>query len=172
MPEIVSQIDKGMLLFIQNNLRSPFMTQVCDFLSNYGVIVMAVYIILMLIWDKRKIFPIASACVVSGLIGNYISSYIKHLVKRPRPFLEYAELIPLHRPKSYSFPSGHTMLAFAVAFIIYRIMPKKYGIPLLCMATLVAFSRLYLGVHNPTDVLGSLCIAYVVGMVTEFLYKR
>ena len=172
MPPIVTQIDAGILLFIQNNLRSSLLTQVCWFLSDYGVIVMAVYLVIMLLWDKRKIFPVASACVVSGLIGDYIKAYLKHLVKRPRPFLEISALEPLRHPKAYSFPSGHTILAFAVAFIVYRILPKKYSIPLICMAALVAFSRLYIGVHYPTDVLGGICVAYVVGFITEFLYKR
>ena len=172
MPPIVTQIDAGILLFIQNNLRSSLLTQVCEFLSSYGVIVMAVYFVIMLIWDKRKIFPIASACVVGGLMGQYITSYLKHLVKRPRPFLEISALVPLHRSKSYSFPSGHTVLAFSVAFIAYRILQKKYSIPALCIAALVAFSRLYMGVHYPTDILGGICIGYLVGFITEFLYKR
>ena len=63
-------------------------------------------------------------------------------------------------------------LAFSVAFIAYRILPKKYSIPALCMAALVAFSRLYMGVHNPTDILAGICVGYVVGFITEFLYKR
>jgi undecaprenyl-diphosphatase len=111
--------------------------------------------------------------VVSGLLGDFIKGYLKKAVMRPRPFLEIPALEPLiKRPKGFSFPSGHTTLAFAVAFIISRILPKRYSIPAFLMAALVAFSRLYLGVHYPTDILGGICIGYVAGMITDFLYKR
>jgi undecaprenyl-diphosphatase len=172
-PDTVLQIDGGILLFIQNNLRSPFLTQFFKTVSNYGFIVLAVYFVIMLMWEKRKIFPIASACIVSGLLGNFIKDYLKHLVKRPRPFLDFSALEPLiKRPKGYSFPSGHTTVAFAVAFIACRILPKRYSIPALLIAALIAFSRLYLGVHYPTDVLGAMCVGYVAALITEFLYKR
>ena len=169
----VLQIDGAILLFIQNNLRSPMLTQICKYLSDYGVIIMGVYVVLMLLWEKRRVFPIASACVVSGLLGDFIKDYLKHYVRRPRPFLEIPSLEPLIKPpKGFSFPSGHTTLAFAVAFILYRILPKRYSIPALCMAVLVAFSRLYMGVHYPTDILGGICVGYIAALITEFLYKR
>ena len=172
-PNAMLQIDGAILLFIQNNLRSPALTQFFKAVSNYGVIIIAVYFVIMLLWEKRKIFPIASACVVSGLLGNFIKDYLKHYVRRPRPFLEIPSLEPLIKPpKGFSFPSGHTTLAFAVAFIAYRILPKRYSIPALCMAVLIAFARLYLGVHYPTDVLGGLCVGYIAALITEFLYKR
>ena len=156
------QVDKAILLFIQNNLRYPALTPFFKAVADYGVIILGVYVALMLLWEKRRIFPIASACVVSGLLGDFIKGYLKKAVMRPRPFLEIPTLEPLiKRPKGFSFPSGHTTLAFAVAFI-----------PAFLMAALVAFSRLYLGVHYPTDILGGICIGYVAGMITDFLYKR
>ena len=78
----------------------------------------------------------------------------------------------IKRPKGYSFPSGHTTLAFAIAFIAYRILPKRYSIPAILIAALMGFSRIYMGVHYPTDILGSICVGYVAALVTEFLYKR
>ena len=172
-PNSVLQVDGAILLFIQNNLRSPALTQFFKAISDYGVIVMGVYFVILLLWEKRKVFPIASACVVSGLLGNFIKDYVKHLVKRPRPFLDIPALEPLiKRPKGYSFPSGHTTLAFAVAFIAYRILPKRYSIPAILIAVLIGFSRLYLGVHYPTDILGAMCVGYVAALITGFLYKR
>ena len=172
-PDAVFQVDKAILLFIHNNLRYPALTPFFKAVADYGVIILGVYVVLMLLWEKRRIFPIASACVVSGLLGDFIKGYLKKAVMRPRPFLEIPTLEPLiKRPKGFSFPSGHTTLAFAVAFIISRILPKRYSIPAFLMAALVAFSRLYLGVHYPTDILGGICIGYVAGMITDFLYKR
>ena len=73
------------------------------------------------------------------------------------------------RPWDYSFPSGHTASSFAAAWVLYRRLPKRFGIPALALAGLIGVSRLYLGVHYPTDVLfgavsgiGCGCIACVL----------
>ena len=172
-PNMVLQIDGAILLFIQDNLRSPALTPFFKAVADYGAIVMVIYVICMLLWEKRKVFPIASACIVCGLLGDHIKDYLKHLVKRPRPFLDIPALETLiKRPKGFSFPSGHTTLAFAIAFIICRILPKRYSIPAFLIAALVSFSRLYMGLHYPTDILGGICVGYVAGLITEFLYKR
>ena len=76
-PDAVFQVDKAILLFIQNNLRYPALTPFFKAVANYGVIILGVYVVLMLLWEKRRIFPIASACVVSGLLGDFIKGYLK-----------------------------------------------------------------------------------------------
>ena len=75
-PDTVLQIDGAILLFIQNNLRSPALTPFFKAVADYGVIVLGVYVALMLLWEKRRIFPIASACVISGLLGNFFKGFI------------------------------------------------------------------------------------------------
>jgi len=172
MPAAVTQTDASILLFIQENLRSPALTPFWKAVSDYGVIVLGIYLVIALIWEKRKIFPVASACIISGLLGNFLKDYLKKLIMRPRPFLDFSTLVPLSHPKSFSFPSGHTTLAFSVAFIVYRILPKRYSIPAFIVAVLVAFSRLYQGVHYPSDILGAVCVGYIAGLVTAFLYRR
>lgn len=74
----------------------------------------------------------------------------KNAVARPRPFDTYTQIIPLiTRPKDYSFPSGHTCASFAVALVCLRMLPGKWGILPVVLAGMIAFSRLYLGVHYP-----------------------
>ena len=73
---------------------------------------------------------------------------------------------------SYSFPSGHTSSSFAAAFIIYRMMPKKAGIPALILAAMSGFSRMYVGVHYPTDVLGGVLVAFVSSVWAHYLMQR
>lgn len=86
----------------------------------------------------------------------------QNIVARPRPFAEIEALIPLiAKPTDFSFPSGHTTASFAVALVMLRMLPKKIGIPAVVLAALVAFSRLYLGVHYPTDVLTGFVVALV-----------
>lgn len=90
----------------------------------------------------------AALSLLSGfLITNLL---IKNAVARPRPFDTYTQIIPLiTRPKDYSFPSGHTCASFAVALVCLRMLPGKWGILPVVLAGMIAFSRLYLGVHYP-----------------------
>ncbi len=92
------------------------------------------------------------------------------MVGRIRPYDTIEGLVPLiGKPRDYSFPSGHTGSSFAAAWVLYRRLPKRLGIPALALAGLIGISRLYLGVHYPTDVLfgvlsgiGSGCIAIAI----------
>ena len=76
-----------------------------------------------------------------------------------------------HQTEDFSFPSGHTTASFAVALVMLRMLPKKFGIPAVVLAALVAFSRLYLGVHYPTDVLTGFVIALVGSTLSVWIVR-
>lgn len=79
---------------------------------------------------------------------------LKNLFKRKRPFNVHVSLTPVYIPKSYSFPSGHTSLSFSTATALSRAYPKWYVIvPSYLWAGTVGYSRMYLGAHNPSDVI-------------------
>ena len=65
----------------------------------------------------------------------------------------------------YSFPSGHTGSAFALAVVIFMVMDRKYGIIALILASLMGFSRLYVGIHYPSDVLGGVILGVVTSVI-------
>lgn len=98
--------------------------------------------------------------VCSAVVGNLI---LKNLVARSRPFsLNTTVNLLISAPTDYSFPSGHTMASFVAAMILYH-TDKRLGIPALMLAFLIAFSRLYLYVHFPSDVIAGALIGAAIG---------
>ncbi len=105
----------------------------------------------------------------SSLTLNVI---MKYLVARPRPFVTHPEILKLYDAGQYSFPSGHTITAFAIAFGMFFLikMKNRFAIPVFIWAILVAYSRLILGSHYISDVLASMVIVTVLYLVV--VYKR
>ncbi|MEJ5266217.1 MAG: phosphatase PAP2 family protein [Bacteroidales bacterium] len=100
------------------------------------------------------------------IISNILSTSMKFLINRERPFIKYPELQKLTNVNSPSFPSGHTSTAFVLATSLSLAFPKWYIIvPSFLWAGLVAYSRLHLGVHYPSDVIAGI----VVGCGSAFL---
>ena len=122
----------------------------------------------------RKTRRVGFAALLSVGIGALITNVcLKNIVARPRPYDACAAIIPLVKKLSdYSFPSGHTCASFASAFIYFRMLPRKYGITAMILAVLISFSRLYLGVHYPTDVLGGFLVGLAASILAVALVKR
>ena len=168
-------MEGSILLWIQENMRSDVLTpffKVITLLGNTGTIWIFLSIFLLCIKSTRKIgLTCATSLLTSFIINNLI---LKNLFARTRPYEVISNLnalIPF--PNDYSFPSGHTAASFAVATVIFLTMPKKYGIPALILAVLVSFSRLYLGVHYPTDVIfGMLSATIIASICTQAILHR
>ncbi|SKC19680.1 MULTISPECIES: phosphatase PAP2 family protein [Dyadobacter] len=106
---------------------------------------------------------------VSVISASVVTDALKYLVHRDRPFVTYAFIQKATQGGSPSFPSGHTTDAFALATSVSLICPKWYVIaPAYLWASSVAYSRVDLGVHYPTDVLAGA----IIGAGTSYLcYK-
>ncbi|MCI8327717.1 MAG: phosphatase PAP2 family protein [Lachnospiraceae bacterium] len=170
-------MDASILLWIQEYLRTPwlsaFFRQITK-LGNAGIFWILAAIFFLCFTRTRKIGIEASASLLLSFLINNV--FLKNVVARIRP---YEVVDGLHRliekQSDFSFPSGHTASSFAVAVILYLELPKKYGVPFMILAVLISFSRLYLGVHYPSDVLagavsGSL-IAWSVHKIKNRLVK-
>lgn len=103
-----------------------------------------------------------------------ITMGLKAIIKRPRPYVKYEEdLIPVTTERSFSFPSGHTSFAFSTATSLSLQYPKWYVItPAFLWATSIGFSRMYLGVHYPSDVLTGAVIGALAAYITFQIQQR
>lgn len=173
MLEWLLNLDGNILLFIQDFIRNPILTPIVRFittLGNGGGIWIFLTLILLILPKTRKVGCMMIAALLGTLLVNNI--LLKNLIARTRPYdviegLTY--LVP--KPGEYSFPSGHAGSSFAVACVMFRQLPKKYGVPALILAILIALSRLYVGVHYPSDVLfgmiSGIAISYAAVAIVE-----
>lgn len=100
---------------------------------------------------------------LGALIGNGV---LKHLIARPRPcWLDSSVHLLIASPSDYSFPSGHT-LASAVGASMLTMTNRRFGWAAIPVAVLIAFSRLYLYVHFPSDILGGAILGVLIGVCT------
>lgn len=107
------------------------------------------------------------------IIAATISFALKTLIIRDRPFKTYPDIEKLSEAGNSSFPSGHTLEAFAIAVALSTLIPKrKYIIPVFIWACLVAYSRMALGVHYPGDVLSGMIIGSLIGLLVPVLTVR
>lgn len=153
-------LEGNMLLWIQQHLRSPLLTPVMRLLStlgNGGAFWIALTVLLIAFKKTRRTgLYCAAAMLLTFVLVNLM---LKPAVGRVRPYELFERLMILvSRPGDASFPSGHSANSMACAWTIFRMAPRKYGVVALVLALLIAFSRLYVGVHFPTDVLAGLLI--------------
>jgi membrane-associated phospholipid phosphatase len=111
------------------------------------------------------------------LVSAFITTALKHTIKRERPFDTYSDIDKATSAPGYSFPSGHTSTAFATATSLSMAYPKWYVIaPSFVWASAVGYSRMHLGVHYPTDVFAGAIIgsgsAYITYKANKWLNKK
>lgn len=173
MLEALMNLDGGFLLFLQESVRNPILDRIMIFitsLGNGGMIWIAATVLLLIPKKTRKAGIISAAALLCSLLFN--NMLIKNIVQRMRPYLVLEELrIIIPRPSEFSFPSGHSAASFAAAASFYRLLPKKLGVPAIVLAALIAFSRLYVGVHYPTDVLAGALMGIALSYFAQYLVE-
>ena len=159
-------IDMAILDLIQSNIRTGFMDAIMPFitqLGDAGLIWIILSIGLIIPKKTRKIgFVMIIALILNGIICNII---LKPMLARIRPFdVNTAVKLLINKPRDFSFPSGHTSASFTAASVLF-FRKSKLFVPSLVLAFLISFSRLYLYVHYPSDVLAGLVLGILCGYI-------
>lgn len=182
----IVQIDGNILLWIQDNIRNDFLTPIVKFithLGDHGILWIVLLLVLLAIPKTRKAGMLgAGALLLTFVITNLC---LKPMIARTRPYEAIEGLIRIIEKQSdRSFPSGHTANSMAVGVMLWIVsqkgqllekgkvyFPKTAGWFFLILSVLIGLSRLYVGVHYPTDVLGGAVIAIVDASIVFFVYK-
>ena len=170
--------DLPILDWIAEHLQCGFLDRsmpVITAFGNGGIFWIALAVVLIIIPKYRKAGLSMGLALLMGLLVCNLT--LKPLVARIRPYdyqlEQFGKTIPLliATPHDYSFPSGHTIASFegATALLLHD---RKLGIPAMVLAVLIAFSRLYLYVHYPTDVLASVVLGVGFAFLGSYLVRQ
>lgn len=161
---ILNPFETSILHWIRQTLSCAFLDAVMPYITKFADSGIGWILLALVLLIPRKTRRMGAAMGVALAIGFVTGNLLlKNLVARTRPFLfdPSIELL-IAPPHEFSFPSGHTLASFecAVAVFCYR---RKWGVVALLFAVLIAFSRLYLQVHYPTDVLCGAILGSLIG---------
>lgn len=170
--ELILKFDNYILTFVQEFMQSPAWDTFFSFLTKLGDtgILWIIFGAVCLFKNKYRKCGIAIfiSLAVSLIVGNFV---IKNIFVRIRPFIANSVQILIATPSGYSFPSSHAMTGFAAATCIWY-YHKKWGVAAFVLAALTAFSRVYLYVHYPTDVLVGSALGIAFGMLAVWIAKK
>ena len=171
--EAIVSWDLGILYGIQELFRSGWMDGLMTTITRFGdggIFWIAVAACCLAARPSRKMgYSMAAALLIGLVVGNLL---LKPLVARIRPFdlVGFGPLL-ISAPTDFSFPSGHTLHSFSCATVIWRYY-RGWGWGAYLLAALIGFSRLYLFVHYPTDVLAGALLGIGIGWLAVFLIRR
>lgn len=164
--EAIQSFDLSVLNAIQSSLRCGFLDTVTVYLSyltTSGIIWIVLGVILLFFRKTRTAGIVLLAALALGFLTGDV--LLKHLINRPRPFTVNPDVVLLIKPPSgASFPSTHCTLAAAATTVLLA-KKRLLGFIALVLTICIAFSRLYLYVHFPTDVLCGLLLGILCGSI-------
>lgn len=169
----MTQVELNILHWIQENLRTELLDGVLRGISSLGDAGMFWIVLSLVLMCFRKTrragFAAAAALLLMQISGNMV---LKPVIERARPCdIDQTVELLIARPHGSSFPSGHTASSFAVVFALFYIRSFwwKWALGL---AAPIAFSRMYLFVHYPTDIIGGIALGLVCGWLGAKIGRR
>ncbi len=187
--DFIVNVDVAIYQFV-DSIMGPVLNEIMTFITHLGdtpgIIWWVIGIILLIPRKTRKLgILLIGGLAISSLINNVA---LKNVIQRPRPYnldpsvwkdAGYKYVWPdlIHKSSSWSFPSGHTSTSIGAAFAMFLgcFKNKKYlaiGIPTLILSFLVGFSRIYVHVHYPTDVIAGAVVGLIGGFLAYLLFVK
>lgn len=176
MIETLTSVDQQILLFFNGN-HTPFFDEVMALITGKWIWIPFYLILIDLLFKKLStkcaVLTLVAVVLAIVLTDQFCASLIRPIVARLRPcnpdnpFFEYITLVKGIQPKGYSWPSCHAANTFALATLLSCVMKsRKFTIMMFAWAILVSISRLYCGVHYPSDILSGAIIGSLLGYLS------
>ena len=172
--EWIKEWDANILLWIQEHCRMEGLNELVIFITHLGdagILWIALGFILLAYRKTRR----TGVCTLSALVISFLVNnvFLKNVIARQRPYEAIESLNRIIEAQSdYSFPSGHTANSIVAATVIFLMLPKKYSWTFLLLAILISISRLYVGVHYPTDVICGMLTGVIIACLVVSFEKR
>jgi len=168
---IIRNFDSAIIESIRSHTKCKFLDYVMPFITKLGNAGMIWIVIALAFLNSEKYrtygFMLGISLLACLLIGNLT---LKPLVERTRPCdINTVIQLLIARPTDFSFPSGHTMSSFAAACVVFQ-ANSNMGIAAFVLASLIAFSRLYLYVHYPSDILAGMIIGVLISVAVIWFF--
>ncbi|MDO8281667.1 MAG: glycosyltransferase family 39 protein [Thermodesulfovibrionia bacterium] len=164
-------MDTSLFFFINNSMQNSFFDLIMPFISNRAYLPFLLIVSYEFFKDRKQTLFVLSLCVLAFALGDSSANILKHIFERPRPChaLEGIRLLTACG-SSFSFPSGHSVNSFAIAAVFAHFF-RRTAFATFTLAMLVAFSRIYIGAHYPSDVLAGAIWGGVTAWVIIDLQK-
>lgn len=173
MISLIQRLDNSILFFIKNNMHNLILDKVMVMITSLGDNGVIWIIIACLLIASKKYRNVGlmtlGALLLSSILGDVVLKNIFHRI-RPSAAIPSAQLL-IAKPMSYSFPSGHAASSFAAAGVLSRYL-KNYSLGTFAIACLIAFSRIYLFVHYPTDVLAGIVLGLLCSRIIVSIFNK
>ena len=163
------------LLLALQSLRLPFLVQLAALVSslgNYGFVWIVMGIVMLFFAEKRNLgITLIFTVLVTGLLSGFVLQPLFAQIRPCDAGIGVSAVMGVSR-SGFSFPSFHTFTSYAAAMVIAMLAGRRWGIWAFVGATLIALSRMYLGVEWPLDVLAGAVLGVLVGLLFSWINNQ